>query len=189
MNTNAANATPEFSHAEVNAIAWFETIKEYAACLDADRDRLEELRDERTTWVDNEGGDDDEQNRTPEEWAKEFPDDAAELAELEIAVTVNGEELDADECRERIEESPLSVEVRGGWRSPGAMDDGPEEYCILLSTGGPALRIVGDLSMHAEPTSARLEYQDWGTPWTERITTGKDHDALMRFVSVFYFGG
>jgi hypothetical protein len=184
MNTNAANECREISHAEANANGWLDTIRQYAACLDADRDRLEELREERDSYEPTE-----EEDAAGEGWAYRNPDLAEELADLESAVTVNGDELDEDACRERIEESPLSVEVRGGWRYPGALDDGPEEYCILLSTGGPALRIVGDLSIHAEPTSARLEYQDWGTPWTERITTGEDRDALMRFVSVFYFGG
>lgn len=46
-------------------------------------DRLTELREARDVWVKNDGGDDDEQDRTAAEWAREFPDDAAELAELE----------------------------------------------------------------------------------------------------------
>jgi hypothetical protein len=45
--------------------------------------RIEALTDERDTWVENEGGDDDEQNRTAEDWAGEFPDEASELAALE----------------------------------------------------------------------------------------------------------
>lgn len=179
--TNAADAAPEVSHAERNANGWLETIREYAAALDADRDRLEELRDALEAY--------EPQENECASWYELYHEDAAELAELEAAVTIDGEELDEDALRERIEESPLSVEVRSGWHVPGAEDDGPEEYMILLSTGGPALRIVGDLDHHCEPKSARLEYQDWGTPWTERICTGSDHDALMTFVGCFYFGG
>lgn len=62
-----------------------------------------------------------------------------------------------------------------------------EEFMILLSTGGPALRIRGELSS-GEPDRAWLEYQDWGTPWTEHVATGSDHAALLTFCRVFYFG-
>jgi len=180
------------NHALANAEGWLSTIREYAACLNADRERLEELRDERDGYAPGSTGPDaedaDEIDRAA--WTEANPDDAAELADLESAVTIDGQELDADECRERIAESPLSVEVRSDWHTPGDEDAAqPAEYMILLSTGGPALRIVGDLSQHCEPTSARLEYQDWGTPWTEYIVTGSDHYALMTFVGCFYFGG
>lgn len=158
--------------------------------MKADRERLEELRDER----DNYEIDEDE-NAAPDgpghannasAWAAENPDDAEELAELEKAVTIEGRETDEDGIRERIQESPLSVEVRSGWHAPGAEDDGPEEFCILLSTGGPALRIIGDLDQHCQPTRARLQYQDWFTPWTEKVDV--DHDALLKWCSEFYFG-
>jgi len=178
--------TAETNHAEQNARSWMETISEHIACMNADRKRLEELRDERETWVINDGGDVDEQNRTPAEWVKEFPDEAEELAELTMAVTVDGEELDEDAIHERIQESPLSVEVRGDWHAPGEEDEGPSEFNILLSTGGPALRIIGDLDANREPTRARLQYQDWGTPWTELVDV--DHDDLLAWCCVFYFG-
>src|SRR5690606_3875422 len=39
------------------------------------------------------------------------------------------------------------------------------EYEILLSTGGPAVRIVGRLNVWGEPeTTAVLQYQDWFAP-------------------------
>lgn len=83
----------------------------------------------------------------------------------------DAEERDDDEAveevRREIQEGPLSVEVRDGWKSPGAEGGEPEEFKILLSTGGPALRIVGDLGQHCTPETARLEYQDWYTPWIE----------------------
>ena len=37
------------------------------------------------------------------------------------------------------QETALSVDVRSGWGTPGKLE--PEEFQILLSTGGPALRI------------------------------------------------
>lgn len=103
------------------------------------------------------------------------------------SVTYDGETFtDADELRQRIEEMPLSVAVRGGWYSPGDEDKGgeAEEFQILLSTGGPALRLVGDIGSRAS-----LEYQDWGIPWTEyRETTDAEDDAIEAFVGLFWFG-
>lgn len=101
----------------------------------------------------------------------------------------------ADEARTRIEEDALSVQVRSGWYQPGASkeDRDPYEYEILLCTGGPACRIVGDLSEHCEPCSARIEVQDWFTPWTEyRPKVGPDdHNSepiLLAYAACFWFG-
>lgn len=198
----------KLSHAEQNAAGWLETIREHVACLDADRERLEELRDEREALADAakteallaygtvQAEDTDEEEKAEEldteateaqaalkEWDEE---NAEELAELEAAVKIEGEEIDADSCRERIQESPLSVEVRSGWHAPGAAPEAPEEFMILLSTGGPALRIMGDLDEHGQPTRAYLQYQDWGTPWTD-YSEGSG-EILLRWASVFYFG-
>jgi hypothetical protein len=95
---------------------------------------------------------------------------------------------DADDVRQRIEEMPLSVQVRGPWHTPGddqGLDDA--EYEILLSTGGPALRIRGELD-RGSPTSARLQFQDWGTPWTYYPLSNGDAENLIAFASMFYFG-
>lgn len=87
----------------------------------------------------------------------------------------------ADEAKEQA----LSVAVRSGWDNPGELS--AAEFQILLSTGGPALRMIGQLNDWSEPDSARLEYQDWGTPWTE-WAPGADEDALLWFASLFWFG-
>ena len=94
-------------------------------------------------------------------------------------------------ARERITESALSVEVRSGWYSPGCPDDdrkAPEEGCILLSTGGPALRILVDLDEYGFPTDTTMEYQDWGTPWTEYHPGSNDAKDVLLFAAEFYFG-
>lgn len=44
---------------------------------------LDELHGERDAWVENEGGDEDEQARTAEQWAEEFPDEAELVKALE----------------------------------------------------------------------------------------------------------
>ena len=93
---------------------------------------------------------------------------------------------DQEAIRDEITESALSVQVRSGWVDSGADNMGAEEYCVLLSTGGPALRLTGDLNAHGDPETARLEYQDWGTPWTEYGDA--DRDVLLRFAAHFYFG-
>ena len=66
----------------------------------------------------------------------------------------------------------------------------PGDYCILLTCGGPALRITGELrgwpAVAVEPCGFQLEYQDWGTPWT--CYTDADADALDWFTGLFYYG-
>lgn len=58
---------------------------------------IEEAEASRDEWVDNVGGDDDEQNRTIAEWEKEFTDDAQELAELNTKLAALQAELTACE--------------------------------------------------------------------------------------------
>lgn len=157
----------EDNHAVQNANGWADTIRALVAAMNVDYDRLEELQDM--------AGDD------------MSPEEVEELREIVEAASVDGEIFEnADEVRERIQEAPLSVEVRSGWTSIGAKMQA-EEFCILLSTGGPALRIVGELDEHMQPTRAWLEYQDWGTPWTHHYVQGLT-DALVEFCQCFYFG-
>ena len=61
----------------------------------------------------------------------------------------------------------------------------PFEFCILLSTGGPASRIRGELD-NGEPCRAWLEVQDWGTPWTQYFDI--EQDTLLAYARCFYFG-
>lgn len=107
---------------------------------------------------------------------------------LEASDDSQGLEADREHeaAREAIEQDPLSIEVREDWH---AANDGPgeaAEYRILLSTGGPAVRIVGELSQ-GEPISARLEVQDWGTPWTD-VTRSDWEETLLTYARVFYWG-
>jgi hypothetical protein len=103
----------------------------------------------------------------------------------DIVEMLTWEDSPSDEQMERIQESPLSVTVRDGWHVPGNHSEGPEEYEILLTTGGPALRIYGHLDAYSQPHSAELQYQDWGTPWTRYPSPEAD---LLRFAQCFYFG-
>jgi hypothetical protein len=108
-----------------------------------------------------------------------------------------------EQAEQAIQQDPLSIEVRSGWatlehwartvntlltdREPHEKLM-PEEFNILLCTGGPAVRIIGTLSEHGEPESARLEHQDWGTPWTEYRLSGEQQDILLAYCRCFYFG-
>ena len=91
----------------------------------------------------------------------------------------------ADEIEEACREAALSIDVRSGWDCPSC-ELVPEEFQILLSTGGPALRITGDLA-DFQPDRPRIQHQDWGTPWTE-WRRDVDHEALNWFCSLFWFG-
>lgn len=92
----------------------------------------------------------------------EDPAQREELAELESDA---GDCEDEDDAQQRIHEDPLSVEYRSGWSTdPHSLE--AEEFMVLLCTGGPAVRIVGELGDHGTIHRAWLEYQDWGTPWT-----------------------
>jgi hypothetical protein len=97
-----------------------------------------------------------------------------------------------EEARRVIEGDALSVQVRTGWHSPGANDgtQKPEEFEILLCTGGPAVRIIGKLSEYCEPKSARIEFQDWFTPWAEWASGRKAarQEIILEYCRVFWFG-
>lgn len=105
----------------------------------------------------------------------------------ELIVRLGTADGDDDTVCEEIQQGPLSVLVRSGWRSPGSeQDDSDEEYEILLSTGGPALRIFGRLDRYSQPASAELQWQDWGTQWT-RCTFAAEA-PLLTYAQQFWYG-
>lgn len=109
---------------------------------------------------------------------------------LEMVKALHDADDDDESALERIQEDPLEVATRSGWHAPGINDTSEVEYKILLCTGGPAVRIVGELDEHNQPVSARLEYQDWGTPWTEYAPAGDSENLpkLLEYANVFYWG-
>lgn len=182
--------TTELSHSEQQAVNQLESIKEMVAALECDYERKEQLETEMEDACTGQS----EHNVWGDEWLQATAEDdqhamqegAAELIELREAT---GECTDRDDAQQHIDEDPLEISVRSDWYTPGGEEDQkPAEYLILLCTGGPACRIIGDLDEHGQPTSARLQHQDWGTPWTEWIVNSGDHMALMAYVQCFYFG-
>ena len=97
--------------------------------------------------------------------------------------------LDEEGVLEVVQEDPLSVEVRSGWYIPGSEEGNkPSEFNILLCTGGPAVRLIGDLDTYGEPDHVRVQYQDWGTPWVELFSISDDQRAaLLEYCQNFYF--
>jgi hypothetical protein len=97
---------------------------------------------------------------------------------------------DLEEAEQAISEDPLSVEVRSDWHTPGGdpQDAKPAEYMILLCTGGPAVRITGQLDQWQQPETAKIEHQDWFTPWIELRVDSEDEAAMVEYASRFYFG-
>jgi hypothetical protein len=105
------------------------------------------------------------------------------------ALTHADDDNEHEQVRRTIHETPLSVETRQDWMpANGARDAAPTEYKILLATGGPAVRLTGDLNKYAEPESVRLEVQDWFTEWTEVRTDQEESDALLTFARQFWYG-
>jgi hypothetical protein len=152
-------------------------------------------RDNATAWIGNIGAMIDRLEHAQEQLCRDFDDpctttDEEISAALELINPVTPEDRqtyhDEDDATDRIQESPLSVDVRSGWHSPGETDD-PQEYQLLLTTGGPAARITGNLDNYGQPCSARLERQDWDTPWT----THRAHyssPVLLTYAQQFYYG-
>jgi hypothetical protein len=134
-------------------------IAELVTALNVDYDRLEEL-------LDREGLSNDERG---------------ELMMLRI---VAGECKSRDDALERIQQDALCVEVRSLW-VPVGYTMTVDQFAILISTGGPAVRIRGDL-VDGVPCRAWLETQDWVTPWTQY--SGASQDVLLDYARCFHFG-
>lgn len=115
-----------------------------------------------------------------------------EISRLVVALDDDGLTDDQREAaRDEINEGPLSIRVRDGWRNAGVERDAdsPEEYEILLSTGGPALRIYGELGGYSTPDDdPRLQWQDWGVPWTDYPLDSEQRGHVATYARQFYFG-
>lgn len=157
-------------HARDQARAQMASIAEMVAAANMDWDRLDELRDMR---ADHEADMADQTD--PKTWAVSYPDEAEELAELEETA---GDCEDYEDAMRRIYEDPLSVDFRSGWSSD-PNDLQPEEFQILLCTGGPAVRLMGELGFDGGVSCVWMEFQDWGTPWTQFFDV--DTDALTTY--------
>ena len=164
------------NRAKEQAEAQLSSIRDMLAAADLDWERLEELRDLFAEHEQDEDG-----NINPEPFSANYPDEADELAELEETA---GDYESREEAEQAIWEDPLDIQYRSGWAS-SREDMQAEEFYILLCTGGPAVRIMGELDFHGQPCRAWLEYQDWGTPWTMLFDGQEDAlDYAQRVISL-----
>lgn len=103
---------------------------------------------------------------------------------------VDEEDALAAAAREAIEQHPLEITVRSDWTPicdwNHSSKGSPAEFKILFCFGGPAVRVIGELKA-GEPSSVRLEHQDWGTPWTEYKLSDEEQAALLVYCRVFCF--
>lgn len=188
--TNTSNRS------ESQAAAQYSGVVDMVRALNCDYDRLEELGDEKESleYDVSEAHNDASENQGSDgayfeavtianDALNEFRNDGRENELNELISEANGNK-DQDSAREAIQEDPLSVEVRSGWGNVGD-EFQAEEFCILLCTGGPAVRIRGELDNGA-PCRAWMEYQDWGTGWAQFYDASQD--TLLAYCSEFYFG-
>lgn len=174
--TNEIEMQEENNYAKQQAISQVQSIVGLIAAYNCDFDRLEQLRDERSDWLDDNAND-------SALWASAHPSEAEELAELEAQA---GEYEDQDSVHDAIMEDPLSVEVRSAWTTLDDTDNmTPAEYRIVLCTGGPHVELVGDLDTNGEPTRVRVLYSDWGC---HGELFDFDRDAVLEYVSKFFYG-
>ncbi len=175
------------SHSEDQAKAQLESICEMVAALtregaaaayvkDLDHDQCVDLLTKNDL-------DYDEDNDSDEDLREQ-------IAEFITAETIEPDdfEFDEDDAQQTIHEDALSVQLRSDWYTPGETPE-PAEFEILLCTGGPAVRIIGQLGKYNDPEHPRIEHQNWGTPWTELfIRNPEQREALQTYCEQFYFG-
>lgn len=170
------------------AIAQANSIVEMAGALNVDYDRLEELRDE-IAEIKAEFDAEPANEGVDFAWiVRNHPNFSSEqFDEYQALVEAAGEYKSTDEAREAIQNDALDVQVRSDWHNPGDADTSASEFMILLCTGGPAVRIMGELDEHMQPCRAWIEYQDWGTPWTHASGI-IEQSTLLEYCQQFYFG-
>lgn len=167
------------NHAKQQAAAQYASIAALVHAYNLDWVKYESLLDLR---ADHEF--DMREANDPKPFEIAYHDEAESLAEFEQAKADT--ECDSQESvQDRIQETPLEICIRSGWVS--CQDDmQAEEFMILLCTGGPAVRIMGELDHNNNVHRAWIEYQDWGTPWVQYFDA--DQDTLIEFCNHFYFG-
>lgn len=173
----------ETHYVEQQAQAQVAAIVAAMTAYNCDYDRIEELVEERATWLEENPGRFLHTNdpRDGGRWYLANPDEAEELDELRLQA---GEYKSQEDAEEAINETPLSIEVRSAWTT---LDEGkltPAEYRIVLCTGGPHVELVGQLDSHNEPVTVRVLYSDWGC---HGQLFDFDHDPLLEFARFFQY--
>lgn len=170
--------------AKDQAAAQYSSIVGMLSAISVDWDRLQELRDEREELA-SAAEDPESEEETAEAIAALAAWDDANAEELNTLEHETNGCADESEAHEALSNDPLCVDFRTGWTSYGDTPI-PEEFRILLCTGGPAVQIRGELDTEGRPYRAWLEYQDWGTPWTQYFEASSD--TLCEYAAHFIEG-
>lgn len=104
----------------------------------------------------------------------------ASIVEMIRALGCNFDRL--EELRDAIYETPLSVEVRSGWHAVYEDAGEPEEFRIVLSTGGPHVELTGDIG-----GTVRVVFTGWGESG-EYYPDADERSALDTFVTMLIGG-
>ena len=172
--------------ARQHASAHMESIAEMVRAINCDDERMADLLDDLADMVSavDDAENDEEKTQAAADLSDWKAENDAELLELQNEA---GNYADADHARQDIQEHPLEIATKSGWHAPGENGD-DDEFMILLCTGGPAVRIVGELDQYKQPARAWIECQDWFISWQEWRGENFDHDALLQYCQEFYFG-
>ena len=124
-----------------------------------------------------------------EEQAKAQVDSIVEyMQDIQVAEDADDED-GVDETRMYALDNVLSVQVRSGWSFPGHYgNEAPEEFELLLCTGGPAVRIWGLLDEHCQPCEWKVLYQDWFTGWKQYIVPSEQAKEVQAYCELFHYG-
>lgn len=170
-----------------SALAQYDSILTMVRALDEDtyrEDFIERMtpKEKRAYLLDN--------DYTEEEYEMRLAD--GDVDDIVAELIESGPEPDdycfsEDDARQTIQDDALDVSVRSGWKNVGEPLE-PSEFTILLCTGGPAVRIIGELDQYNQPCRAWLEMQDWGTQWTEVRHERISQQVLLRYCAQSYFG-
>ena len=153
----------------LHAIAWTKSLT---------RERRQEI------WCEHIVSDDELKSQVATVSDDELISDIAEAIDDDARL---GDEIgfdhDEEQALQQIEEQALSVSARPGWVTTDNDDLVLEDFEILLTTGGPAVRIRGELDEGANVHRAWLEVQDWGKSWTTYHKA--DRDTVEKYAAVF----
>ena len=114
----------------------------------------------------------------------------ADIVEMMAALKDAGDDdKKRDDAQQTIDESILECAIRLGWHQIGKPEDADKEFMLLLCTGGPAVRVRGELDQYNNPENVVIEHQDWFTLWQEFTgLTDVEEKALLNYACQFYFG-
>ena len=98
------------------------------------------------------------------------------------------EEKDAEQIIQTVrdEQDCNGIQTRSCWHSVGTVEP-DAEFRLTLSGGGPATQITGWLADGGIASEPKLQYSDWGIPWTNYPLNQEQQDMIEMYCGFFYF--